>query len=190
MMPTEACPSRPSLRGSRRLVAAACLAVAAFMAACTGSTGSSTSATSPASAALTSGAPAYPFGGDACKALSDADIAAATGLTPTSHDTDTASGVTGGPHCYWHLPAASGQDVLGVEFGDLAYFSTGTQSNGGPSAAPVASLGDQAFFVPYANPDLWFSHGSFMVSVVSLGDHPLTRDQVETLARNILAKLG
>ena len=137
-----------------------------------------------------SGSPAYPFGGDACQALSDAEITAATGLTPTSHDTQTASGVTGGPHCYWHLPVASGQDVLGVEFGDLGYFSTGTQSNGGPSAAPVASLGEQAFFVPYANPDLWFSHGTYMVSVVSMGDRPLTRDQVEALARAILAKLG
>jgi hypothetical protein len=63
--------------------------------------------------------------------------------------------VTGGPHCYWHLPAASGQNVIGVEFGDLQYFQEGVQSHGGPTAAPVASIGDQAYFVPYANPDLW-----------------------------------
>lgn len=51
-------------------------------------------------------------------------------------------------------------------------------------------LGDQAYFVPYAKPDLWFTHGSYMVSVVTMGDHPLTKAQVEALARATLAKLG
>lgn len=173
--------------------AAAVVVLAAALAGCSGSGGASgTAAVPPASqgAGQTAAAASYPFGGDACQALTDADIAAATGLTPTSHDTTTASGVTGGPHCYWHLPASTGQDVLGVEFGDLQYFNDGVQSNGGPSAAPVASLGDQAYFVPYANPDLWFTHGSYMVSVVTMGDHPLTQAQVEALARAILAKLG
>ncbi len=174
----------------RLRLAAACLVLTTALAACSGSATPAPPASITTDAAAASGSPAYPFGGDACKALSDAEIAAATGLTPSSHDTQTASGVTGGPHCYWHLPVGSGQDVLAVEFGDLQYFSTGTGSNGGPSAAPVASLGDQAFFVPYATPDLWFSHGSYMVSVVSMGERPFTRDQVEALARAILAKLG
>jgi hypothetical protein len=124
--------------GVRGIVVTVTLAV--VLGACSGSSSATPGASVPSGAAATastsaggasSTAPAYPFGGDACQALTDAEITAATGLTPTSHDTTTASGRTGGPHCYWHLPAASGQNVLAVEFGDIEYFTSSMESNGG-----------------------------------------------------------
>jgi hypothetical protein len=124
--------------GVRGIVVTVTLAV--VLGACSGSSSATPGASVPSGAAATastsaggasSTAPAYPFGGDACQALTYAEITAATGLTPTSHDTTTASGRTGGPHCYWHLPAASGQNVLAVEFGDIVYFTSSMESNGG-----------------------------------------------------------
>ena len=53
----------------------------------------------------------------------------------------------------------------------------------------MPSIGDQAYFSAYVNPDLAFQHGSYAIRVTSLGDSPLTRDQVEALAQAILAKL-